>query len=269
MKHIKYRNHSRAQQPGFFIHECQHNETSDPPLKKGIRKKITVLILLFPLLFFSCEVIKQLELPVSKPLTTDEIIKGLKEALKVGTQNAVDNLSKTNGFFLDQAVKIPFPQDVQNVEEKLRSLGINKPVDDFIERMNHAAEKAVTKAAPIFYQAILDMTFTDARNILNGPDDAATQYFRDKTYNQLVEAFKPDIYKVMNEVHLADYWEKVATAYNSIPFTRDVETDLPQYITEKTIQGLFYKLAIEEKKIRTDPAARVTEILRRVFGSAQ
>ena len=230
-----------------------------------MRTKLFFIGLVFT--FVSCEVIQQLEIPVSRPLTENEIIQGLKEALKVGTNNAVKYLGTNNGYFLDQAVKIPFPEDVRVVEEKLRSLGLDKPVDDFIEQMNHAAEKAVTKAAPIFYQAILDMTFTDARNILQGPDNAATNYFRNKTYEQLVTAFKPDIHQVMNQMNLADYWQKVTTTYNKLPLTRDVETDLAQYITEKTIQGLFYKLAIEEKKIRTDPAARINDILKRVFGS--
>ncbi|NOY38431.1 MAG: DUF4197 domain-containing protein [Chlorobi bacterium] len=226
------------------------------------------ILFLFPLLVTSCEVLQQLEIPVSTPLSDHEIADGLKEALKVGTRNAVANLNKTNGFFLDQAVKIPFPEDVKVIEEKLRSLGLNKPVDDFIEQMNHAAEKAVTKAAPIFYQAILDMTFTDARNILKGPDNAATEYFKNKTYDQLVMTFKPDIYQVMNQMNLVDTWQKLADTYNRLPLTRDVETDLAQYVTEKTIQGLFYKVEQEEKRIRTDPAARVTEILRRVFGSS-
>jgi len=154
------------------------------------------------------------------------------------------------------------------VEDKLRVLGLNSLVDNFVQQMNHAAEKAVSKAGPIFYQAILDMTFTDALAILHGSDHAATDYFRGKTYQQLVSAYKPDIRQILNTTHLADYWAKVTTTYNKIPFTRRVETDLPQYVAEKTIDGLFIKLSEQEKLIRDDPKARVTDILKKVFAES-
>jgi len=230
-----------------------------------MKKYLFSLILTVSLLFTQCDVLQELQVPVTGRLTKDEIVQGLKEALKVGTTNAIKVLARENGFYLDQEVKIPFPQEVEYVEQKLRALGLHSMLDNFIEQMNHAAEKAVSKAGPVFYDAIRKMTITDALGILNGPDNAATEYFRKKTYQQLVVAYKPDISQVLHQTHLSDNWEKVTTAYNKIPFTKKVETDLPQYVTEKTIDGLFTKLAHEEKLIRTDPKARVTEILRKVF----
>jgi len=233
-----------------------------------MKKNIILFTLLLFLFLVRCNVLQELQIPVSGQLTQDEIVRGLKEALKVGTSKAIEILATENGFYLDNEVKIPFPEEVKYVEEKLRALGLNSLVDNFIERMNHAAEKAVSKAGPVFYRAILDMTFTDAVNILHGSNHAATDYFRTKTYNQLVLACKPDIKQVLNTTHLADYWEKVTTTYNKISFNRKVETDLPQYVTAKTIDGLFIKLAEQEKLIRTDPKARVTDILKKVFAES-
>ncbi len=233
-----------------------------------MKKAVFFLTLTLTIFFTQCDVLKEVQIPGSSGLTKDEIVRGLKEALKTGTTNAIKTLAKENGFYLDETVKIPFPQQVDYVEKKLRALGLGSLIDNFVERMNHAAEQAVSKAGPIFYDAITQMTITDALDILHGADDAATQYFREKTYPQLVETFKPDITRVLNQVHLAEYWDKVTKAYNKIPFTKKVEEDLPQYVTEKTIDGLFVKLAREEKLIRTDPEARVTDILKKVFAQA-
>ncbi len=217
--------------------------------------------------FQACDVIQNLEIPTGDaPLTTSEIIRGLKEALNVGTNNAVQFLGKENGFYGNPLLRIPFPEEAKVVEEKLRDLGMNKLVDDFILTMNRGAEKAVQKAGPIFLNAIKEMSFEDARQILQGPDNAATEYFRTKTSASLTMAFKPDVQTTLDQVEVTRYWADITNAYNKIPFTRKVETDLAQYVTEKTVQALFVKLAEEEKKIRTDPQARVTEILRRVFG---
>ena len=163
-------------------------------------------------------------------------------------------------------LRIPFPNDVKQVEIKLRALGLNRQVDQFILSMNRGAEKAVQKAGPIFLSAITEMSFSDARNILNGPDNAATTYFRNKTESKLVVAFKPDIKETLDQIHVTKLWTDITSTYNKIPLTRDVETDLPQYVTGKAIDGLFIKIAEEEKKIRSDPAARVSEILKKVFG---
>jgi len=213
-----------------------------------------------------CNILQQLEIPVPQTLTEADIINGLKEALRLGTQNGINLLSKENGYFGDSMFKIPFPNDVKQVELKLRALGFNRQVDQFILSMNRGAEKAVRKAGPIFLDAITGMSFSDARKILNGPDNAATQYFRSKTESKLITAFKPDIKETLDQIHVTKLWNDLTTTYNKIPFTRDVETDLPQYVTERAVSGLYIKIAEEEKKIRTDPAARVSGILKKVFG---
>jgi hypothetical protein len=233
-------------------------------------KKSIHLILCTIVLVSACDILQELEVSTTTggtPLTTDEIIHGLKEALQVGTTNAINTLSKENGFYGHALVKIPFPEEVKVVEEKLRSVGLNKLVDDFILNLNRGAEKAVTKAGPIFMDAIRDITFADARNILNGPNTAATDYFRNKTSQHLTDAFKPEVQKTLDQVQVTKYWDDVMSAYNKIPFTTKVETDLAQYVTGKAVDGLFMRVAEEEKQIREDPVARVTDILKRVFGS--
>ncbi len=231
-------------------------------------KKFLLLFIVVPVVFTACEILKSLELPSGTlPLTTSEIIDGLKEALRVGTGNAVETLGQENGFYGSPLFRIPFPEEARIVEEKLRDLGMNKLVDDFIVTLNRGAEKAVTKAAPIFWDAIKQMTFDDARNILNGPENAATEYFRNHTSSQLTAAFKPDVAITLDQVQVTRYWTDITTVYNKIPFVKKVETDLAQYVTQKTVQAVFTRLAEEEKLIRIDPKARVTEILRRVFGS--
>jgi len=232
-----------------------------------MKKNIVIITLLLTVFTIRCDVLQQIEIPTGG-LTKDEIVRGLKEALKKGTEEAVKTLARENGFYLDDQVKIPFPEEVKYVEEKLRALGLGSLVDNFVKQMNHAAENAVDKAGPIFYDAIREMTISDAVGILNGNDHAATEYFREKTYGRLVEAFKPDISTVLNTMHVSDYWSKVTRAYNKLPLTKKVETDLPQYVTEKAIDGLFVKVADEEKKIREDPKARTTELLQKVFAQA-
>lgn len=232
-----------------------------------MKKQLITLIFVFTFLG-GCDILKELGLPTSMPLTTSEIVQGLKEALKVGTNNAVTVLNIENGFYGNPLLKIPFPEEVKVVEEKLRAVGLDKIVDDFILNMNRGAEKAVSKAGPIFINAIKEMTFDDARNILKGPDNAATEYFRNKTSTELSDAFKPGVQETLDQMHVTKYWSDVMTAYNKIPFTRSVETDLAKYVTDKAVNGVFHNLAKEEKLIRNDPKARVTEILKRVFGSA-
>jgi len=231
-------------------------------------KKVLILIS-FILFTWSCDILQELEVSTSTTptLTTNEIINGLKEALRVGTNNAIGTLSQKDGFFGNSLLKIPFPEEVKVIEEKLRSIGLNKMVDDFVLNLNRGAEEAVKKAGPIFMDAIRSMTISDARNILNGPDNAATEYFRTKTSQQLTSAFKPEVQNTLDQVNVTKYWGDVTSAYNKIPFTTKVDTDLVQYVTGKAIDGLFMKIAEEEKKIREDPVARVSDILKKVFGS--
>lgn len=232
-------------------------------------RKITLFIMMVITLNFipACDILQQLEIPVPQSLTEEEIVKGLKEALRIGTQNGINILNQENGFFGDSLLRIPFPEDVRQVEIKLRALGFGRQIDQFVLTMNRGAEKAVKKAGPIFIDAITQMTISDARNILQGPDNAATQYFRNKTEAQLIDAFKPDVKATLDQIHVTKLWSDLTTTYNKIPFTKDVETDLPLYVTGKAVDGLFIKVAEEEMKIRTDPVARVSDILKKVFGS--
>jgi len=232
-------------------------------------KKIIVLLTI--IVVSSCDVLNTIEIPAqftqtTQPILTNaDIINGLKEALKVGTNNSVAALSIENGFYKNVDYKIPFPQEVKFVEDKLRDLGMGKMVDEFVLKMNRGAEKAVKKAAPIFVDAIMQMTISDAKNILNGNDNAATEFFRSKTTSKLEMAFKPEVKQTLDELYVTKHWTKITSTYNKIPLTEDVETDLPSYVTRKTINALFDKIAKEEKLIRVDPKARVTEILRKVF----
>lgn len=206
-------------------------------------------------------------LGVEQGLTEEEIVKGLKEALEVGTNNAVALVSRYNGYFKNPKIKIPLPENVQKVEKVLRSIGLGRQVDEFELSMNRAAERAAPKAKAIFWDAITKMTFSDARNILDGQDDAATLYFRQKTSPQLQSAFKPVVNQAMSEVGVTQAYKAVDQKIRSLPFTESLSFDLDQYVTDKALNGLFLMLAEEEKKIRRDPAARVTDLLKKVFGS--
>lgn len=203
---------------------------------------------------------------LNKPSST-EIASGLKEALQIGTQQAVKQLNKVGAYRNNPAIKIAFPPQAAKVADKLRSLGMTKLVNDFEKSMNTAAEKAAIYAKPIFVDAIKQMTINDAVNILNGNNRAATDYFQRKTNQRLHAAFKPHIQQSLNQVNATKYWNNITTTYNKLPMVKPVNTDLAAYVTQKAIDGLYVKIAEEEKKIRTQPAARVTDLLRKVFGS--
>ncbi len=203
----------------------------------------------------------------NKQLSEKEITKGLKEALKTGTKRAVDTLNRDNGYFKDQAVKILFPPEANKVKNKLRDIGAGDLVDKFVKKLNRAAEDAAGKASPIFVDAVTDISFQDARNILEGSDSAATHYFRENTADELFNTFKPDIENSLDEVEAQDAWESVTNKYNSIPTTDPVETDLAKYTTDEALEGLFLKLKKEEKQIRLDPVARTKDILEKVFST--
>jgi hypothetical protein len=203
----------------------------------------------------------------SSVLGNDEIVAALKEALTIGAQNSAGKLSLTDGFFKNLAIKILMPQEVKEVESTLRNIGLGSLVDDAILSMNRAAEDASKQAAPIFVSAIKSMTITDALNILKGSNDAATQYLKKTTSAQLTTAFKPVINASLAKVNATKYWNDVFTAYNKIPFVKPVNTDLSGYVTQKALDGLFYTIAQEEAKIRTDPVAQVTDLLKKVFGN--
>lgn len=202
-----------------------------------------------------------------KGLSESDIIKGLREALKIGTGNAVTYVSKTNGFYKNADIKIPLPESVQKVEKALRVAGYGQQVDAFALSMNRAAEKAAPQAKSIFWNAIKDMRFADAKKILNGRDNEATLYFKEKTSDKLSNIFRPSVHNAMSAVGVTRSYQTLENKVKSIPFANNIISfDLDQYVTQKTLDGLFYLLAQEERKIRVDPAARVTEILKKVFG---
>lgn len=200
-------------------------------------------------------------------LSNQDIINGLKEALSVGSKNAGSSTSKTDGYFGNSLIKIPFPSEAKKMESTLRSLGMNKAVDDFILTMNRAAEDAAKQAAPIFLDAVRTMTINDGLSILNGNDSAATHFLRDKTMIQLHDKFKPIIKSATQKVDVTRYWNPLITTYNQIPLVDKLNPDLEEYITQRALNGLFLVVAQEETKIRRDPAARVTDILKKVFGA--
>ncbi len=200
-------------------------------------------------------------------LTADEVGKGLKEALSVGVKKGAEQLSGVDGFLGNAAVKILMPPEAVKVEEKLRALGFGKQVDQAIFSMNRAAEDAAKSAAPIFVNAIASMSITDAFGILKGGDSAATTYLKSKTTTPLTAAFAPVIDSSLSKVGAAQYWNALFTTYNKIPFIKKVNPDLKGYVTDRALSGMFYQVAQEEAKIRKNPAAQTTDLLKKVFGS--
>jgi hypothetical protein len=197
-------------------------------------------------------------------LSNDDIINGLKEALNVGTGKGTKKLSGVDGFFKDAAVKILMPEEAKKVEQKLRAIGFGKQVDNAILSMNRAAEDAAQSATPIFLNAIKGITIQDGLSILKGGDFAATNYLKGKTLAQLTEAFRPVIESSLQKVNATKYWNTVFSTYNT--FTKEkVNTDLTAYVTERALTGIFFQVGLEEQKIRKDPLARTTDLLRKVF----
>ena len=202
----------------------------------------------------------------SSGISNDEIIKGLKEALAIGTQNAVATVSKPDGYYQNPDIKIPLPEEIENAGKYLRLAGYEAKVDEFEQSMNRAAELAAPEAKQIFLEAVRDMEIKDAQNIMDGPDNAATLYFKEKTYTRLQNIFKPIVKDTMGQVGVTRQFQDINTKLSSIPLADKASVDLDQYVTDKSLEGLFFMLAAEEKKIRQEPAARVTDILKKVFG---
>ena len=199
-------------------------------------------------------------------LTQDEVVSGLKEALEVGTQRGTDKLSTLDGFFKNAAIKILMPPEAEKVEQTLRSIGMGKQVDNAVLSMNRAAEDAAKSAAPIFVDAIKQMSIEDAFGILKGGDFAATNYLKQKTTASLTQAFRPVIENSLKKVNATKYWNTIFTTYNRFS-TEKVNTDLAAYVTEKALAGIFYQVGQEEQKIRKDPVARTTDLLKKVFAN--
>jgi hypothetical protein len=199
-------------------------------------------------------------------LSDTKIGSGLKEALRIGTENAVNLTGKRDGYFLNLAIKILMPEKLRTFEKGLRAVGYGPQVDEFILSMNRAAERAAPFAKQIFWDAIGEMTFDDVRKILSGHETAATDYFKDKTTDRLRDLFKPIVSKAMNEVGVTRQYKELVGRYESIPFVKIERFDLDQYVVTKALDGLFHMVGEEEKKIRKDPASRTTELLKEVFG---
>jgi hypothetical protein len=200
-------------------------------------------------------------------LTDEEIRVGLKEALKVGIDNAIKTVSQRDGYYKNPQIKIPLPDLAKQAEDILRAAGFGHQVDTFEMSMNRAAEQAAPHALNLFWDAIQQITFEDAKQILHGNDDEATLYFKDKTYKQLQSLFRPLVHNAMDQVDVTRHFQSINNMIRNMPSLKDMTLELDSYVTDHALYGLFLMLAQEEKKIRNDPAARITESLKKVFGS--
>ena len=202
-------------------------------------------------------------------LSQDKISKGLKEALKLGAVNAVKKVSIFNGYYANNEIRIPLPDSVLKVEKLLRTIGYGSKLDAFEMSMNRAAEKAAPAADDLFLETIKGITFNDASNILKGSDNEATIYLKDKTWDKLLDMFKPIVHQAMGSVGVTRQYQEIESKVNNLPFGGKSLNliKIDEYVTEKALDGLFLMLEKEEQKIRHDPAARVTDLLKEVFGS--
>ncbi len=198
-------------------------------------------------------------------LSAEKIAQGLKEALQIGTKNAVGNVSQTDGYFGNPVIRILLPEKVKKVEGILRTVGYGDQLDAFELSMNRAAEKAAPEAKEMFWETIRGMTFEDAQKILKGRENEATLYFKEKTWDGLFETFKPIVHETMGAVGVTRRYQDLETKVKSLPFGDRLGLDLDKYVTDGALEGLFTMLAEEEEKIRRNPAARVTDLLKEVF----
>ncbi len=223
----------------------------------------------------SCDVLEQTlnsgsTTGTTNSLTNAEVISGLKEALTVGITNSVNLTSVTDGFLKNSEIKLPFPADAIKVKQKALDWGLDSQVEKFETTLNRAAEEAAKEALPIFKNAIISMSVQDGFAILKGGEGAATNFLKNKTTAELVQAFAPKVSEAIAKVKLTEYWNPIITKYNtamSLTGGEKMNPDLNQYVTEKAIEGMFVMVAKEENKIRANPGARVTDLLQKVFGS--
>lgn len=242
-----------------------------------------LLPLFFLVAFSGCSELRQIVDDLeSRPLTNQEVISGLKEALVIGSDSASSRLAAVNGYYLDEMVRIMLPSEAGMITKNLSLLpGGEKLVEDVILRINRAAEDAAREAAPVFSRAITNMSIQDGFNILRGENDAATRYLKSQTFDELFSLYRPKIQTsldkpVVGNISASESWDILTSQWNRIAGSvagrladlQTVDTRLDTYLTDQALSGLFLKLSIEEEKIRTNPAARVTELLRRVFGQS-
>jgi len=239
-----------------------------------MKKTLFVLIFLFSIdvpanaqLFEGIKALNELSKdPFKGDFTQKEAAEAIKTALTNGISKGTDVLSKTDGFLKNPEVKLPFPQDAKNIETTLRKAGMGKQVDDVIFSINRAAEDAASTSKDIFVGAVKKMTITDAIKIVRGSDNSATEFLQNTTNTELKSEFKPVIQKSLEKVNATKYWETAISSYNRIPFVKKLNPDLNDYVTEKAMSALFLMISKEESAIRKDPAARTSEILKKVFG---
>ncbi len=229
-------------------------------------RKLFAFVLITNLM--SCAELQQVvnQMPQNVPtISNADIAGGLRQALDFGIEKQVSKLTKTDGFYKNDLVKILLPEELQKVDKTLRDIGLGDLADEGLKVLNRAAEDAVKEATPIFVDAVKDITFTDAKNILLGNNNAATQYLTNKTQDALYDKFNPVIKNSFNKVGADKIWTSLITKYNNIPFTSNVNPDLTDYVTKEALKGVYTMIAEEEKDIRTNFNSRTTDLLKKVF----
>ncbi|MCF7561488.1 DUF4197 domain-containing protein [Sabulilitoribacter multivorans] len=228
-----------------------------------IRKALAFLLIFN---FTACAELQQVvnQLPQGT-LGNEEIASGLRQALDFGIDKQVTKLTQTDGFFKNELVKILLPEELQKVDKALRDIGLSSLADEGLKVLNRAAEDAVKEATPIFVDAVKGITFADAKNILLGNDNAATQYLTSKTETALYAKFNPVIKSSFSKVGADEIWNNLINRYNAIPFTNNVNPDLTDYVTGEALKGVYTMIAVEEKEIRNKVSSRTTDLLKRVF----
>ncbi len=224
-------------------------------------------LLFISISLFSCAELQQAvnTFPQGGELSNADIAAGLRQALDNGIDKQVSKLTQTDGFYRNELVKIMLPAELQRVDRTLRDIGLGNLADEGLRVLNRAAEDAVKEATPIFVNAVRQITFDDARNILLGSDNSATQYLSNKTTNELYGRFSPVISNSLDKVGATQVWNNIITQYNAIPLTNKVNPDLADYVTQEALKGVFTMIAVEEKEIRNNFSSRTTDLLRRVF----
>ena len=229
--------------------------------------KKTVILIVLSFIFTSCAELQQVvnQLPQTGTISNTDIASGLRQALDLGIDKQVTKLTQKDGFFKNELVKILLPEELQKVDKTLRNIGLGSLADEGLKILNRAAEDAVKEATPIFINAVKDITFNDAKNILLGNDNAATQYLTTRTQSQLYEKFKPVINSSFSKVGADKIWTNLIDKYNKLPLTNNVNPDLTDHVTNEALKGVYTMIAVEEKEIRNKVSSRTTSLLKKVF----
>ena len=228
-------------------------------------KKILAFLIVFQ--FFGCAELQQVvnQLPQGGALGNEEIASGLREALDLGIEKQVSKLTLEDGFYKNELVKILLPEELQKVDKTLRNIGLGSLADEGLKVLNRAAEDAVSEATPIFIDAVKGISFNDAKNILLGNDNAATNYLQQGTESKLYDKFNPIIKNSFEKVGADKIWSNLITRYNNLPLTNNVNPDLTDYVTQEALSGVYTMIEVEEKEIRTKISSRTSDLLKKVF----